>query len=69
MRAGSLPAEKIPSKGGSLLKKWIVWGMIAFLVFFVAFRPSAAGEAVRFLGNTAVDIFQGVGNFFGSIVD
>lgn len=64
---GSNPVRD--TRGGKLLKKVIIWGGIAFIVFFAAFRPDAAGEAVRFLGNTAVDIFQGVGDFFGSLVD
>jgi len=51
-----------------MLKKILVWGGIAFVVFFVAFRPGAAADVVKTLGNTAVDIFQGVGDFFSSLV-
>lgn len=52
-----------------MLKKWLVWGGIAFLVFFVAFRPGVAADVIRMLGQTAVDIFEGVGDFFRSLVD
>jgi hypothetical protein len=60
-------AEK--TKGGMLLRKVLVWGGIAFLIFFVAFRPGSAADVIRGLGTTAVDIFQGVGEFFGGLVD
>lgn len=52
-----------------MLKKILVWGAIAFVVFFIAFRPSAAGEVVATIGNAAVDIFTGVGEFFSSLVE
>lgn len=51
-----------------MLKKIVTWGGIAFVVFFVAFRPSAARDVVETLGATAVDIFTGVGDFFGWLV-
>lgn len=51
-----------------MLKKVLVWGGIAFIMFFVAFRPSAAGSVARQLGNTFVDIMQGVGDFFAGII-
>lgn len=52
-----------------MLKKVLVWGAMAFVVFFVAFRPGAAADVINTLGETAVDIFEGVGGFFGSLVD
>lgn len=51
-----------------MLKKVLVWGGIAFLVFFVAFRPGAAADVVGALGRTAADIFVAVGQFFNSLV-
>lgn len=44
-----------------MLKKIVTWGGIAFVVFFVAFRPAAAVDIVKTLGATATDIFLGVG--------
>lgn len=52
-----------------MLKKWLIWAAIAFLVFFVAFRPGAAGDVVKSLGDAAITIFQGVGEFFGSLTE
>ncbi len=49
-------------------KKILTWGAIAFLIFFVAFRPGAAADVVKTLGSTAVDILTGVGDFFSSLV-
>jgi len=51
-----------------MLKKILTWGAIAFLVFFVAFRPGAAGDVVGQLGNVAGDVFMGIGRFFSSLV-
>lgn len=51
-----------------MLKKVLVWAAIAFLVFFVAFRPGVAADAVAAIGQTAIDIFTAVGDFFSSLV-
>ena len=51
-----------------MLKKCLVWGGIAFLIFFVAFKPGASAEVVHTLGNTAVDILANMGEFFSSLV-
>jgi hypothetical protein len=47
-----------------MLKKILVWGFIAFLVFFVTFKPRAAIGVVTVLGNVAVEIFKGIDDFF-----
>jgi hypothetical protein len=51
-----------------MVKKILTWVVIAFVVFFVAFRPGAAADVVKTLGNTTVDIFHGLGDFFSSLV-
>lgn len=51
-----------------MLKKVIVWGGIAFVVFFVAFRPAAAADFIGTLGSVVGDIFRGVGDFFRGLV-
>lgn len=51
-----------------MLKKVLTWGGIAFVVFFVAFRPGAAMDVLATVGQTAIDIFAAVGRFFGSLV-
>lgn len=50
-----------------MLKKILVWGGIAFLVFFVAFRPGSAVDVVKTLGEAVVSIFEGVNAFFRSL--
>lgn len=52
-----------------MLKKMLVWVAIAFVVFFVAFRPGAAAEVVGMLGQTFIDILTAVGEFFASLVE
>lgn len=51
-----------------MLKRVLVYAGITFIVFFVAFKPAAAGSAVKKLGETFVDILQGIGDFFSGIV-
>jgi hypothetical protein len=51
-----------------MVKKILTWGGVAFLIFFVAFKPNAAAEVVKTLGSTLVDIGNGVGDFFSSLV-
>lgn len=51
------------------MRKVLVWGGIAFLVFFVAFRPGAAADVVSGIGSMAVDIFTGIGRFFRGLVE
>ncbi|WP_169734171.1 hypothetical protein [Hamadaea tsunoensis] len=51
-----------------MVKKILVWGGIAFLIFFVAFRPDSAANVVKSLGSTIMDIAQGFGDFFSSLV-
>lgn len=51
-----------------MLKKFLTWGGIAFLLFFIAYRPDAAASVFKSLGSGVVDIAQGVGDFFTSLV-
>jgi hypothetical protein len=60
-----------PQSGGGeaqMIKKIMTWGGIAFLIFFVAFRPDSAANVVKALGGTVMDIAQGVGDFFSNLV-
>jgi hypothetical protein len=49
-------------------KKILTWGLIAFLVFFIAYRPTNAAAVVKSLGAGLVDVATGIGNFFSSLV-
>jgi hypothetical protein len=49
-------------------KKVLTWGFVAFLIFFIAYRPENAAQVFKVLGNTLVDVATGVGSFFSSLV-
>ncbi|MDR7280603.1 MULTISPECIES: hypothetical protein [Catenuloplanes] len=49
-------------------KKILTWLGIAFLIFFVAFRPNSAADVFQSLGSTIGDIAQGFSEFFTSLV-
>jgi hypothetical protein len=49
-------------------KKLLKWGGLAFLVFFVAYRPQNAANLFTTLGNGLMHMADGVGQFFSSIV-
>jgi hypothetical protein len=51
-----------------MVKKVLTWGGLAFLLFFIAFRPEAAAQVFRNLGSNIADIAQGLGDFFTSLV-
>lgn len=51
-----------------MIKKILVWGGVAFLIFFVAFRPDSAANVVKSLGGTIMDVAQGFGDFFSNLV-
>jgi hypothetical protein len=51
-----------------MVKKVLTWGGIAFLIFFVAYRPDAAANVFKSLGGGLVDIAQGFGDFFTGLV-
>ncbi|MEU2612433.1 hypothetical protein ABZ570_12765 [Micromonospora sp. NPDC007271] len=46
-----------------VLKKLLAWGLVAFLIYFVAFRPDGAAQLVRTIGTALMAIAQGVGDF------
>jgi hypothetical protein len=51
-----------------MVKKILTWGGIAFLIFFIAFRPDSAAQVAKSLGGGIVDIAQGFGDFFTNLV-
>ncbi|HYN93313.1 MAG TPA: hypothetical protein VES42_05650 [Pilimelia sp.] len=51
-----------------MAKKVLTWGGLAFLLFFIAFRPESAAEVFKSLGGAIGDIAEGVGDFFTSLV-
>ena len=57
-------------RGGTpeMVKKILTWGLVAFLVFFIAYRPQSAAAVFRSLGSGLYDIATGVGEFFSNLV-
>ncbi|QSB07122.1 hypothetical protein [Natronoglycomyces albus] len=51
-----------------MLKKILTWGGLAFLVFFVAYRPDEAGNVVSSLAGGIMDVANGFANFFTNLV-
>ena len=51
-----------------MVKKVLTWGSIAFLVFFVAYRPQSAASVFRSLGSNIGDVASGFSQFFTSLV-
>jgi hypothetical protein len=51
-----------------MVKKVLTWGGIAFLIFFVAYRPQNAAQVFKSLGGGIRDIAVGFGDFFSSLV-
>ena len=49
------------------VKKTLTVTAVVFVVSFVAFRPTDAAYVVKVLGATAVEIFEGMGDFFSSL--
>ena len=51
-----------------MVKKILTWGGIAFLIFFIAFRPDESAEVFKSLGGGIMDIATGFGDFFTNLV-
>ncbi|TWJ24156.1 hypothetical protein [Micromonospora endolithica] len=51
-----------------MVKKVFTWAGIAFLIFFVAYNPNSAADVFKSLGSGVMDIAQGFGDFFTSLV-
>lgn len=51
-----------------MVKKILLWGGIAFLLFFIAYRPDSASDVFDSLGNTVKDIGTGLKDFIGSLI-
>jgi hypothetical protein len=51
-----------------MVKKILTWGGIAFLIFFIAFRPDSAADMFKSLGAGIMDLAMGFSDFFSSLV-
>jgi hypothetical protein len=50
------------------VKRVGVWGLVAFLVFFVAYSPDSAASVARWLGRTLAGLATGFGDFVAGVV-
>ena len=51
-----------------MVKKVLSWALVAFLIFFIAYRPNSAADVAKSLGGGIMDIAQGFGTFFTNLV-
>ncbi|MEV0326406.1 hypothetical protein AB0H63_08115 [Micromonospora echinospora] len=50
------------------LKKLLIWGGVAFLIYFMAFRPQGAAEMFKAIGAALMAIAAGLGDFLSSLL-
>ncbi|MCM0678201.1 hypothetical protein NCC78_26510 [Micromonospora phytophila] len=50
------------------VRKLLFWGFIAFLIYFMAFRPEGAAEMFKSIGAGLMAMFQGLGDFMTSLM-
>lgn len=51
-----------------MVKKIAVWGGIAFLLFFIAYRPESAMDVLSALGNTVKDVGQAIADLVDRMI-
>lgn len=51
-----------------MIKKVLTWGGIAFLIFFIAYRPNSAYDVFQSLADTVQGIFSGLVDFVGGLI-
>jgi len=47
-----------------MVKKVLTWGSIAFLIFFIAYRPANAAQVAKSIGGGIMDLATGFTDFF-----
>jgi hypothetical protein len=50
-----------------MVKKVLTWGSVAFLIFFIAYRPTSAANVAKSIGGGILDLAGGFGDFFTSL--
>ncbi|MEV0152735.1 hypothetical protein AB0H57_03205 [Micromonospora sp. NPDC050686] len=50
------------------VKKLLLWGFVAFLIYFMAFRPDGAAQLFRGIGAALMAIAQGLGDFLTGVM-
>jgi hypothetical protein len=52
-----------------VLKKIINWSIVAFLIFFIAYRPDNAAAVAHSLFANMADMAMGFGDFLANLVN
>ena len=52
-----------------MIKKFLIWAGIAFLIFFIAFRPNQSADVFYSLGNSVMALPRGIMEFFKILVE
>ncbi len=50
------------------MKKVLTWLGVAFLIFFIAYRPDSAANVAKSIGNFLGQLATGTGDFFAQLV-
>jgi hypothetical protein len=50
------------------VKQLLAWGSVAFLIFFMAFRPDSAAQMFKAVGAGLMAMAQGMGDFLTSLM-
>ncbi|MBM0239960.1 hypothetical protein JNW88_27750 [Micromonospora sp. ATA32] len=50
------------------VKKLLAWGSVAFLIYFMAFRPDGAAQMFKAVGAGLMAMAQGMGDFLTSLM-
>ncbi|MFI9528237.1 MULTISPECIES: hypothetical protein [Micromonospora] len=51
-----------------VVKKVLAWSFLAFLIYFMAFRPESAARMFKAIGAALVAMAQGLGDFLTSLM-
>jgi hypothetical protein len=50
-----------------MVKKLFTWAFVAFLIFYVAFRPESAARGARWIGGVLIAMANGFGSFLSHL--
>jgi hypothetical protein len=48
-------------------KKLLTWGVVGFILFFMAFRPEGAARITRWIGGALAHLASGFGDFISRL--
>jgi hypothetical protein len=51
-----------------VVKKVLTWGGIAFLIFYIAYRPQSAATVFKSIGTSILEVANGFGAFLSALV-